>query len=177
MGAPTTTAAPTTSAAPNTTSVPTEPPAPIYNPNSALLFCSSLPADFITCDLPDLSSLSVVPPDSIGCLTWGLDDNGNFTVGTANCTVLEGIECDGPRAFSVEMPCLRYNGFRYANILLFSIFLGFLGIDRLCMCQILCGVFKCLSIGGLGVWWLVDIILLASGNLWPADGYSWEPYW
>ena len=43
--------------------------------------------------------------------------------------------------------------------------------------QILCGVFKCLSIGGLGVWWLVDIILLASGNLWPADGYSWEPYW
>ena len=48
----------------------------------------------------------------------------------------QGIECDGPRAFSVEMPCLRYNGFRYANILLFSIFLGFLGIDRLCMCQV-----------------------------------------
>ena len=31
--------------------------------------------------------------------------------------------------------------------------------------------------GGLGIWWIVDIILLVTGHLTPADDSNWEPYY
>ena len=37
------------------------------------------------------------------------------------------------------------------------------------------GVGKLITLGGLGVWWLTDLILLITGLLTPADGSHWEP--
>ena len=34
---------------------------------------------------------------------------------------------------------------------------------------------KLLTLGGLGVWWVVDIILLVTGGLMPADDSNWCP--
>uniref|UniRef100_A0A1I7ZML3 TM2 domain-containing protein n=1 Tax=Steinernema glaseri TaxID=37863 RepID=A0A1I7ZML3_9BILA len=34
-----------------------------------------------------------------------------------------------------------------------------------------------MTLGGLGLWWIVDIFLLVNGNLRPADDSSWEPYY
>jgi len=34
---------------------------------------------------------------------------------------------------------------------------------------------KLLTLGGVGVWWIVDIILLILGDLRPADDSNWEP--
>jgi TM2 domain-containing membrane protein YozV len=48
--------------------------------------------------------------------------------------------------------------------LLLSILLGGLGIDRFYAGSIGLGVLKLITFGGLGLWWLIDIILLVTGN-------------
>ena len=50
----------------------------------------------------------------------------------------------------------------YIIALLFSIFLGYLGIDRFYMGQVGMGIGKLLTAGGCGVWWLIDVILIAT---------------
>ena len=48
--------------------------------------------------------------------------------------------------------------------LLLSILLGGLGIDRFYAGSVGLGVLKLITFGGLGLWWLIDIILLVTGN-------------
>ena len=50
----------------------------------------------------------------------------------------------------------------YVIALLVSIFLGYLGIDRFYMGQVGMGIGKLLTGGGCGVWWLIDVILIAT---------------
>ena len=50
----------------------------------------------------------------------------------------------------------------YIIALLFSIFLGYLGIDRFYMGQVGMGIGKLLTGGGCVVWWLIDVILIAT---------------
>ena len=57
--------------------------------------------------------------------------------------------------------------------LLLSIFTGGLGIDRFYLGYTLLGVAKLLTLGGLGVWTIVDLVLLCAGILRPADGSEW----
>ncbi len=54
--------------------------------------------------------------------------------------------------------------------LILSILLGGLGIDRFYLGYIGLGVLKLLTGGGCGIWWLIDIIMLVTGSLGPADG-------
>lgn len=46
--------------------------------------------------------------------------------------------------------------------LLMSLFFGTFGVDRFIMGQIWLGILKLITAGGFGVWWLVDVILIAS---------------
>ena len=63
--------------------------------------------------------------------------------------------------------------YSYPNALLFSLFLGFGGADRFYLGLTPTAVAKLFTLGGLGVWWVLDIIFLINGTLSPADGASW----
>lgn len=58
--------------------------------------------------------------------------------------------------------------------ILLSIFTGGLGIDRFYLGYTGSGIVKLLTAGGLGIWSLIDLIMICTGSLRPADGSSWE---
>jgi TM2 domain-containing membrane protein YozV len=54
--------------------------------------------------------------------------------------------------------------------LLLSIFCGQLGVDRFYLGFIGLGLLKLFTFGGCGVWWLIDIILIATRKVNDVDG-------
>ena len=46
--------------------------------------------------------------------------------------------------------------------LVMSIIFGVFGVDRFIMGKVWTGILKLITLGGLGVWWLVDLILIAN---------------
>ena len=63
------------------------------------------------------------------------------------------------------------NGMKSKGVaLILSIFLGELGIDRFYLGYIGTGILKLITCGGFGIWWLIDLIMIATGKLKPKDG-------
>ena len=54
--------------------------------------------------------------------------------------------------------------------LILSICLWELGIDRFYLGYIGTGILILISCGGFGIWWLIDLIMIATGKLKPKDG-------
>ena len=52
--------------------------------------------------------------------------------------------------------------------IILSIFLGWLGVDRFYLSYTGLGILKLLTCGGWGIWWVIDIILIACGSIGPA---------
>ena len=99
--------------------------------------------------------------------------------------------CPAPRAKACPIPrnSVPRNGVTYStNIqggrtmatknkltaILLSIFTGGLGIDRFYLGYTGLGVVKLLTMGGFGIWALIDLIMICTGSLRPADGSPWE---
>ena len=57
--------------------------------------------------------------------------------------------------------------------LFFSIFTGVLGVDRFYLGYTALGIFKLLTVGGAGIWALIDLIRISVDSLRPADGSPW----
>jgi len=49
-------------------------------------------------------------------------------------------------------------------VLIMSIIFGQLGVDRFIMGHIGLGILKLITLGGCGIWWLIDLILVATKN-------------
>jgi TM2 domain-containing membrane protein YozV len=58
----------------------------------------------------------------------------------------------------------------FVTALILSILLGGLGVDRFYLGYTMMGVLKLVTLGGLGVWALIDIILIATGKLTDSSG-------
>lgn len=58
--------------------------------------------------------------------------------------------------------------------LLLSIFVGSFGIDRMYLGHVGLGILKLLlSWATFGIWWLIDIIMIATRNV-DSSGFEWE---
>jgi TM2 domain-containing membrane protein YozV len=55
-------------------------------------------------------------------------------------------------------------------LLLLSIFLGALGVDRFFVGKIGTGILKLITFGGFGIWWLIDLILVITGKFTDKNG-------
>lgn len=51
---------------------------------------------------------------------------------------------------------------KFSTTLLLSLFLGWLGVDRFYLGQGVVGFFKLITLGGFGIWYLIDIFIIAS---------------
>ena len=51
-----------------------------------------------------------------------------------------------------------------------SIFAGLFGADRLYLGSLGLAALKCLTLGGLGIWWAADLAILLVGRMRDADG-------
>ncbi|HEV2178203.1 MAG TPA: TM2 domain-containing protein [Terriglobia bacterium] len=54
--------------------------------------------------------------------------------------------------------------------LLLSILLGTLGVDRFYLGYVGLGIVKLLTAGGCGIWWIIDVVLIATDKLPDAQG-------
>lgn len=95
---------------------------------------------------------------------------------------LDGIDCYGEKSFVKMDKTGRWCNARrrrktksFPIAVVLSFVVGLLGVDRLYLGYVGLGVLKLLTLGGIGIWWIIDLSLLSTGNLDPADGYMWEP--
>ncbi|XP_038046343.1 TM2 domain-containing protein 2-like [Patiria miniata] len=150
-----------------------------YDPRTPLIRCEFVPSEYVECATPiDLTATNgnTTLEPHFGCTQYGKQRYGEVETTSVHCTVLPGIECYGNRTFVKDnVPCIKYSGHYFVTTLLFSVLLGFFGIDRFCLGYVGMGVGKVLTLGGFGVWWIVDIVLLCTGNLMPSDGSNWCP--
>lgn len=54
--------------------------------------------------------------------------------------------------------------------ILFAVFLGSLGVHRFYVGKIGTGILQLITLGGCGVWTLIDIIMIATGNFKDGNG-------
>ncbi len=54
--------------------------------------------------------------------------------------------------------------------LILSIFLGGIGVDRFYLGYVGLGILKLITGGGFGIWWIIDIIMIATKKLKDSKG-------
>jgi len=58
----------------------------------------------------------------------------------------------------------------WLTLFLLSLFLGELGVDRFYVGKIGTGILKLITVGGCGIWWLVDWIMILSEKFTDSNG-------
>ncbi|XP_065164844.1 TM2 domain-containing protein CG10795-like [Atheta coriaria] len=88
------------------------------------------------------------------------------------CVAVEGLMCTETKnsTFFKEVPCKWTNGYSFETTMLLSVFLGMFGADRFYLGYPAIGLAKFCTLGFMFIGQLVDIILIATHYVGPADG-------
>ncbi|EDV26129.1 uncharacterized protein TRIADDRAFT_24056 [Trichoplax adhaerens] len=118
-------------------------------------FCYQFPSSNYTCS------------SNFSCRAVG---NKSTSTYIATCTIDNSILCLGNRTFQKNVKCNWTSGHHWSTAVILSITLGGFGADRFYLGYWRTGLGKLFSLGGLGVWTLIDVVLIAIGYLKPEDG-------
>lgn len=104
-------------------------------------------------------------------------EEGMFTCTSCGATLAGGARnvkaqpVNGKKASNVnQTPNVK----NQTTAVMLSALLGSLGVDRFYLGYTGSGVVKLLTLGGLGIWWLVDLVRLCAGSMRPANDGAWE---
>ncbi|CAF3057229.1 unnamed protein product [Rotaria sp. Silwood2] len=145
------------------------------NPYSPFVECQFLSSDYYQCesveDIPENETRSCQKKNG---RRFGGEKSTEVEHTSILCRIYDGIQCKGNRSFIIDnVPCIKYSSHYFISTLLYSIFLGLFAVDRFSLGHIGIAVGKMITLGGLGLWWIIDIILLISGKLMPQDESNW----
>lgn len=134
-------------------------------PITSCLQCDKLLMGQFFCNLPEID---IETQAEKGCAI-------NKTV-KVECRLAEGIFCDEAintgnySKFFKDVPCRYVDGKSFNTALLLSIFLGVFGIDRFYLGYPAIGIFKFCTLGFFMIFQFIDVVLIATQVLKPADG-------
>lgn len=78
-------------------------------------------------------------------------------------------------AYGAPNAIVPYSDKSLSTTILLSYFTGIFGIDRFYLGQIGLGVLKLLTMGGFGIWAMIDLLLIALGQIKDKDGLALRP--
>lgn len=84
-------------------------------------------------------------------------------------TLLRRAGAEGAWFRAAEAPGL-FSDKEWLVAMLLSGFLGTLGIDRFYLGHMGLGILKLVTCGGFGIWWIIDLVLIATGSLKDSKG-------
>jgi len=144
----------------------------LHNVYAIEVDCSQLLMGQYLCPDPNINFIDPKTQQPFGCT--------KENTAKVWCIAVDGLTCSETKnsSFLGEIPCQWTNGYSFDIALLLSVFLGMFGADRFYLGYPAIGLLKFCTFGFMFLGQLLDVILIATQVVGPADGSAYIiPYY